>query len=737
MIGHVTQLPERVIAIMAYGRAGSGLWASLFDGHPNVLTFPDCLLMDFFRFWERVGGRAAGHANDAFLDHYSVAFDARRSNPEHISRFDYGQYLGLSTMGDRRDEHIEVDAALFTTALRARVDFDRPCARRTFFQAVHIAYAEALGRVVRDPVIVFSLHVDLGVDARRLLDDFPAAVFMQTLRDPINGMGSWFRHFALTGALHPRLTLDALGMALGHGRATVPEQRARWFGVRLEDIHATPRETLERVCDWTGLHWHPALLHSTFNGKKWWNEKNTQQISGFSTDITAQSFEDYIPAADALRLAPAFAARQAAWGYPTPTPPRGTIDRLRTTLALLAPLRIERLCAGTIAVSRRGLAGALQRWWRFLPVYVAGRRQLLRAIWSPAADEVPVVSRPGPVPAGDAIPARYWGQVGGVPGELGWNVFHEAVAQGRHALAHGKLDEAVRVLTVAIGLHPNVVEPFALRAAAFHRRGLLARANDDGSRAGLFFGQPLMPPDQLLTTIDGLLEQERASHPDSCKRSRSYQAYERIGLAGEPASVESRIREYGLACYAAPDVRVLDIDSNAGFFVTEFALTCAEAHGVEPNPWLNRIGELTADHLGVRDRVRLFEMPFADFRPAAPYDLILSLAQSFAADDRERLRGHGYFDHIDSMLADWGCLVYESAGFSPEPRAEDPGGLATRALAACHAASEAIATRFAIAFRQDVPVPGPPGVFRRLIVAFKLRRAAVAAPRELAATVTM
>jgi hypothetical protein len=740
MIGHVSPLPDRVLAIMAYGRAGSGLWASLFDSHPDVLTFPDCLLMDFFRFWERVGGRTAGHVHDAFVDHYSVAFDARQSNAAHISRFHVGQYLGLNALGDQRDQHLEVDRGLFAAALRARVDFDRQAARRTFFQAVHVAYAEALGRVVRDPIIVFSLHVDLGTDARRLLDDFPATVFMQTLRDPVKGLGSWFRHFALTNALHPRTALDALDMALTHGRpTTVPEQKARWFGVRLEDVHATPRETLERVCEWIGLPWHPTLMRSTVNGLKWWNEKNTQQISGFSTAITAQSFDEYIPVADQRRLAPVFAARRLAWGYDTQGVTRTLGGRLRATLALLAPLRIERLSADTLPSTRPGMAGGVaggvKRWRRFWPIYLSTRRALLRALWSDADDDLPIVSRADRSIGPEVIPACYLLQVGGVPGESGWNVFHEAVAAGTYALAAGRLDQAIDLLTAAIGVHANVPEPFALRAEAFHRRGMIARANEDGSCAGLYFGQPLLPQDQLLTNIDRLLQEERELNPDSYNRFGSYQAYDRIGLAGQRTSVEQRMREYGLACYGGPGVRVLDIGSNAGFFVTEFALTCAEAHGVEPNPSLNRIGELTADHLGVRDRVRFFDIPFADFSPPVPYDLILSLAAFFTSDGRERTGADGYFDHVDEMLAEFGCLVYESTGFSRESRPEDPTGFGTRAYAACSAATDAIAARFNVTWLEDVPVPGQQGVFRRVVIAFKLPRVAGAARAEPPVTV--
>ena len=41
-----------IIAITTFGRAGSGLMSSLFDGHKNTLSFPDCYLKSYYRFWE-------------------------------------------------------------------------------------------------------------------------------------------------------------------------------------------------------------------------------------------------------------------------------------------------------------------------------------------------------------------------------------------------------------------------------------------------------------------------------------------------------------------------------------------------------------------------------------------------------------------------------------------------------------------------------------------------------------
>lgn len=157
------------------------------------------------------------------------------------------------------------------------------------------------------------------------------------------------------------------------------------------------------------------------------------------------------------------------------------------------------------------------------------------------------------------------------------------------------------------------------------------------------------------------LETERQANPVSYNlHAEPYQAYERIGFPGSRWSVEKRIKAYGLDRFFDPRLRVLDIGSNTGFFVVEFALHCALAHGVEPTPDLNRIGQITAEHLGVADKVRFFDGAFDAFEAESSYDLVLSLAAFFTFDGRERSQAESYFSKVARLLAPGGALFYES-----------------------------------------------------------------------------
>lgn len=176
--------------------------------------------------------------------------------------------------------------------------------------------------------------------------------------------------------------------------------------------------------------------------------------------------------------------------------------------------------------------------------------------------------------------------------------------------------------------------------------------------------------------INAVLERERTTNPVSYQNfanaaGRPYQSYERIQFEGLRWSVEKRVAEYGLERYFVPGTRVLDIGSNYGFFVNEFALRCGAADGVDPVPELCHIGEITASYLGIRDAVRFYPIPFEDFQPDQPYDTVLTLASFFTSDKRQRTAAETFFGKIRDILAPGGRLFYESTSYQKGPDQPD------------------------------------------------------------------
>jgi len=334
---------EQVVCVMTHLRAGSGLMSSLLDGHSNLIGTPDDILLGYYEFWDKYGHLPANQIVSSFLEYYAVLFDAwgtcmcPRAHPQ------VGDLLNWTTLGADRNEALHVDQEGFKRVMTDLVGTEDKINRKLFFQALHVAYAEALGRQVEDPQIVFGMHIAHAAPLRKFYEDFPDGKFLQMVRHPISNLGSHFMHYRESGHLSPTTASSAIGVVVG--RPDVPlQRRSQWRGVRLEEIHQNPRETMQRVCDWLQIPWDDALLKSTVNGKQWWNEKSEPQVTGPSDVIISQSFEEYIPAFDRFRLNVLSAKRCLADGYEVKAIYQWTATRLLVLPLLVIPFKIERMC---------------------------------------------------------------------------------------------------------------------------------------------------------------------------------------------------------------------------------------------------------------------------------------------------------------------------------------------------------------------------------------------------------
>jgi|SaaInl8_200m_RNA_FD_contig_31_3108594_length_890_multi_5_in_0_out_0_2 hypothetical protein len=173
--------------------------------------------------------------------------------------------------------------------------------------------------------------------------------------------------------------------------------------------------------------------------------------------------------------------------------------------------------------------------------------------------------------------------------------------------------------------------------------------------------------ENLIDKIHLIMNDEIENNPVTYNtKTTPYQAYERIGFKGLRWSVEKRIKEYRLEQFFNQEASILDIGSNFGFFVSEFAIHCKIVHGIEPNTWLNDIGELTAKYLGVNNKVQFFDTKFINYSTNTKYDTVLCLASFFTQDKRERSDANEYFLKINSLLKEKGYLFYESTSYTKD-----------------------------------------------------------------------
>ena len=274
---------ERVVCIMSYTSSASGLMASLFDDHPNVLMFPDNVISSFQDFWEENSSLSLDLLLVKFLDKYTTIFDARTTPAGLEGSAETGEARGFTTLGSDRKEFLEVDRSSFKLHMRELIGDTHPVPRKLFFQAMHVSYSKALGRQVKDPIIVFGLH-SLGHPGRfeGLVEDFSDVWFLYMVRHPVRATASRLR-MQIKSGLVGASSFYRIIRGVSTGGLTDPSVPAnRWKAIRMEDLHRAPEDNMKNICHWLHLPWNKALLQSTIHGKQWWNQKVSAQISGFN-----------------------------------------------------------------------------------------------------------------------------------------------------------------------------------------------------------------------------------------------------------------------------------------------------------------------------------------------------------------------------------------------------------------------------------------------------------------------
>jgi hypothetical protein len=331
---------ERVVAILMWGRSGSLLLSSYLDGHDDVMTLPESRGQRLYEFFER-------YESVSWRDRL-IAYAALE--PEYPQFFE-GDFA-ISP-----DQYYAAVQAILEFHGRLPPEFVE--SRRAFFIFVHIAYNLALGRrpASSRPLIVYAQHALDDVAARHLVEDFPEAKFVHTIRDPISSCDGVFHYHLKYIENHIVLPYSALYLLINKDRPHLGME-ARTRTIRFEDLHSDTADTMRDLSDWLGLTYQAILLDSTFNGIPWvvtrdgkaWSGQRLEQVQRHSWHLSRK---------DRALLFAVLYENFADWNYPCPTIFGNPIIRSIVFLSLfLFPMKTEIIAARAL-FKRRILPAAL------------------------------------------------------------------------------------------------------------------------------------------------------------------------------------------------------------------------------------------------------------------------------------------------------------------------------------------------------------------------------------------
>lgn len=359
-------------AIQNWGRSGSTLVQSLFDDHPQVLSTPNFYSRRYYVAWAYSIARAPDAEKiSAFLEAFRQWWDTGLVDAT----------AGLHRLGPDRRELAGVKRETLEGYLRAAFATGRAFTRRNLFESAHLAYALARGQMVASEgvQILFPVHGEPRGVACSLLEDFPEARFIHTIREPVSNVASTIQHYSFndldirSDALEGTLLNLFDGTSGRYGRRhtafdarpflrhLVPRDQVRLL--KLEDLHRDGVELMAAAGRWLGLDDDKRLAASTWDGKIWWNRPESGRDSRLGGQPLRRNVDRRLGPGDLLKiemLSYNVPVVRAAYDLDPAQSRRGLLAQL---FAILSPWRQERTARRTEA----RCIGALLKMARCLP----------------------------------------------------------------------------------------------------------------------------------------------------------------------------------------------------------------------------------------------------------------------------------------------------------------------------------------------------------------------------------
>ncbi len=318
------QLPEKVFALLHFGRSGTGLLHSLIDNHPEVSTLPGIYLRGYFNagVWNKISAGGWQGLPKRFTEEFTVLFDARSPKPTpglfKESSIYLGKSEGMANVGKNHDKALSLNHEDFCTeALRLlkRLDNINP---EIFLRIVHMAYERVLKTRKNKNIIFYHIHNPDDFAILNFLRYIPDARLIMMVREPIRCFESWIR-INFENNDYKNIVQQMVTMLYAFDQIAFRTQDS--VGIRLEDLKDRPELTLQALCNWLGIQESPTLYQMTAQGEKWWGDPSSpdyninEAMSPFGKSSTKRTLGTIFSEKDQFILQTLFYPFSVRFGY--------------------------------------------------------------------------------------------------------------------------------------------------------------------------------------------------------------------------------------------------------------------------------------------------------------------------------------------------------------------------------------------------------------------------------------
>ena len=267
-----------LVALIHFGRSGTGFLHSLMDSHPDISTLPSIYFSEFFdhNTWAHIIENGWDGMIGNFMSMYEVLFDSRSNkgvasiSGQKLVRL--GEKEGMTCLGENKDESLQLDKSLFREKLAALMKGFHELDQLTFFRLVQEAYNHTIGDINKKKVLFYHIHNPDFYARLNLRAHAPEVKWITMVREPIQACESWVRTAVETGKYQTVVScITSMFMQLQDNSYS----KANTIGVRLEDVKQYPKETIPALCQWMGIQDHENVYKMTAQGKRWWGDSHS------------------------------------------------------------------------------------------------------------------------------------------------------------------------------------------------------------------------------------------------------------------------------------------------------------------------------------------------------------------------------------------------------------------------------------------------------------------------------
>tara|TARA_B100000676_G_scaffold282235_1_gene307929 strand:- start:238 stop:2217 length:1980 start_codon:yes stop_codon:yes gene_type:complete len=273
-----SKIPDRLVALLSFGRSGTGLLHSLIDSHPEISTLPSIYLQGYFNqdVWSKMTTNGWQGLPRRFMEDFDVLFDANSPHPTPSRRTDDTSFLGkkegMANVGENRNESLSLDKEVFCDEAQRLLQLHHRIDPKSFLMVIHAAFERVLKTSTDKKTVFYHIHCPENFTKLNFLRHVPDARLVMMVREPIQSCESWIRVLFKENN-YSKLIYRIIGMLFAIDQIAFRTQDS--VGIRLEDLKKRPKATMRAFCSWLGVKESPTLYEMTAQGKKWWGDPSS------------------------------------------------------------------------------------------------------------------------------------------------------------------------------------------------------------------------------------------------------------------------------------------------------------------------------------------------------------------------------------------------------------------------------------------------------------------------------